>query len=250
MILVISPTLVLAQTLTLVPANSNPGTSVSMNLALVGGGAPAALQWNLSYPTAAVTSITVSTGAAATAAGKTVMCAPAGTGTYACVLAGLNQNGIADGTVATANITLASGVTGAVPFGVGSALGATPLGAAQAVTATGSTIHVGGTPPPPPAPPATPVLSGFSCALPSNGQFNPGDTATCTVAFSAAATTATDVALTSDHQHIVQVPSTVTIARGSTTASFTATAGHGGTAHLTAAYAGVTLDVTLVVSGG
>ena len=79
-----------------------------MNLALVSGGAPAALQWQLSYPTAAVTSITVSTGAAATAAGKTVMCVPAGTGTYTCVMAGLNNNGIADGTVATANITLAS----------------------------------------------------------------------------------------------------------------------------------------------
>jgi hypothetical protein len=224
-----------------------------MNLALVSGGAPAALQWNLSYPTAAVTSITVSTGAAATAAGKTVMCAPAGTGSYACVLAGFNQNGIADGTVATANITLASGATGDVQIGVGSALGATALGTAQAVTATGNTIHVGGTPPPPPPPPpppATPVLSGFSCALPSNGQFNPGNTATCTVALSAAATAATDVALTSDHQHIVQVPSTVTIATGSTSASFTATAGHGGTAHLTAAYAGVTLKVTLVVGGG
>ena len=129
-------------------------------------------------------------------------------------------------------------------IGVGSGLGATALGAAQAVTATGNTIHVGGTPPPPPA---TPVLSGFSCALPSNGQFNPGDTATCTVALSAAATAATDVALTSDHQNIVQVPSTVTIATGSTSASFTATAGHKGTANLTAAYAGVTLNVTLVV---
>ena len=66
----------------------------------------------------------------------------------------------------------------------------------------------------------------------------------------APATAATDVALTSDHHHIVQVPSTVTIAKGSTSASFTATAGHGGTAHLTAAYAGVTLKVTLVVGGG
>ena len=93
-------------------------------------------------------------------------------------------------------------------------------------------------------------MSGFSCALPSNGQFNPGDTATCTVALSAAATAAADVALASDHQRIVQVPSTVTIAAGSTSASFTATAaGHEGTAHLTAAYAGVTLKVTLVVGG-
>ena len=138
MIPVISPTLALAQTLMLAPASGNPGTSVSMNLALVSGGAPAALQWQLSYPTAAVTSITVSTGTAATAAGKTVMCAPAGTGTYICVLVGLNQNGIADGTVATANITLASGATGDVQIGVGSALGATALGAAQAVTATGN----------------------------------------------------------------------------------------------------------------
>jgi hypothetical protein len=218
-----------------------------MNLALVSGGAPAALGWKLSYPNAAVTGITVSTGAAATAAGKTVMCAPAGTGSYACVLAGLNQNGIADGTVATANITLTSGATGDVQIGVGSALGATALGAAQAVTATGNTIHVGGTPPPPPA---TPVLSGFSCALPSNGEFNPGDTATCTVALSAPATAAADVALASDHQRIGQVPSNVTIAKGSTSASFTGTAGHGGTAHPTAAYAGVTLNVTLVVSSG
>jgi hypothetical protein len=77
-----------------------------------------------------VTSITVSTGAAATAAGKTVMWAPAGTGSYACVMAGLNQNGIADGTVATANITLTSGATGDVQIGVDSALGATALGAA------------------------------------------------------------------------------------------------------------------------
>jgi hypothetical protein len=59
------------------------------------------------------------------------------------------------------------------------------------------------------------------------------------------------VALASDHQRIGQVPSNVRIAKGNTSASFTATAaGHGGTAHLTAAYAGVTLDVTLVVSGG
>jgi hypothetical protein len=247
MILAISPTLVLAQTLTLAPASGNPGNSISMNLALVSGGAPAALEWNLSYPTAAVTSITVSTGAAATAAGKTVMCVPAGTGTYTCVMAGLNNNGIADGTVATANRTLASGATGDVQIGVGSALGATPLGTAQAVTATGNTIHVGGTPPPPPP---TPVLSGFSCTLPSNSAFNPGDTATCTVALSAAATAAADVALASDDQRIVQVPSNVTIAKGSTSASFTATAGHKGTAHLTAAYAGVTLDVTLLVVGG
>jgi hypothetical protein len=91
-------------------------------------------------------------------------------------------------------------------------------------------------------------LSGLSCTLPSDGAFNPGDTATCTVALSAAATAATDVALTSDH-HIVQVPSTVTIVKGSTSASFTATADHKGTAQLTAAYAGVTLEVTLVVSG-
>jgi hypothetical protein len=137
MIPVISPTLAFAQTLMLAPASGNPGTSVSMNLALVSGGAPAALQWQLSYPTPAVTSITVSTGAAATAAGKAVMCAPAGTGTYICMLVGLNQNGIADGTVPTANITLASGATGDVQIDVGSALGATPLGAGQAVTATG-----------------------------------------------------------------------------------------------------------------
>ena len=58
-----------------------------------------------------------------------------------------------------------------------------------------------------------------------------------------AATAAADVALTSDHHHIVQVPSIVTIAKGSTSASFTATAGHGGTAHLTAADASVTLVV-------
>jgi hypothetical protein len=57
------------------------------------------------------------------------------------------------------------------------------------------------------------------------------------------------VALDSDNQRIVQVPSNVTIAKDSTSASFAATAGHAGTAHLTASYAGVTLFVTLVVGG-
>src|ERR1700733_5490188 len=61
--------------LSLASGSAVQGSSVSLNLSLSGAtNAPASLQWTLSYPTAAIASLSTTAGSALTAAGDTLSC--------------------------------------------------------------------------------------------------------------------------------------------------------------------------------
>src|SRR5689334_816779 len=100
-----------AQTATLQLSSSSAarGATVNVPLSYTSNGAQAAgVQWTFSYPQTDFSSVNVSTGPSASAAGKTVTCNSASPGQYACVAFGQNQNLIADGVVATATLTVAA----------------------------------------------------------------------------------------------------------------------------------------------
>src|SRR5579863_2881786 len=74
-------------------------TSLNLSLAPQAGTSVAALQWTFTY-SSAVSNISVVAGLASTAAGKTISCT-SGSGSYTCIVSGLNSNPIGAGVVAT-----------------------------------------------------------------------------------------------------------------------------------------------------
>jgi len=119
---------------------ASQGSSVTLNLSLTSpaGGEPAGIQWTLTYAPSNVVSITASAGASATAASKSISC-NAGTGSYACLIAGPNSTAIQNGVVAVVTVTLAPGVTG-VAVEVTNTLGASPNGTALPISGAGVTV--------------------------------------------------------------------------------------------------------------
>jgi hypothetical protein len=108
---------------------------------------PAALQWRLQYPAAAVTALTATAGPTAVAAGKKIECASTA-GSSRCVLVGLNANTIANGVVANIVVKLATNVAGAsIPLTVSNPLTASTAGDAIATTSTSGLITIGTQPP-------------------------------------------------------------------------------------------------------
>ncbi len=87
-----------------------PDSTLLFNISITGGTKPAALQWTLDYYLANVPGITVTTGPAATAAGKSVSCSNL-PGSVTCIVAGPNNTGIADGVVAQAIVQIAASAT-------------------------------------------------------------------------------------------------------------------------------------------
>ena len=155
--------------LTLSSGSTAAGSTVSLNLSLnsPAGNEPAGLQWAFSYPTASLAQISVSAGSAASAAGKSLVCAGSA-GVYTCILSGINSNVIQNGVVATANLTLASTASGTVSIGVSNPQAASLTGYPIGSSSTGGTITV--------AAPAT--LSSLTCIPLTVGS---GGTSACTV---------------------------------------------------------------------
>src|SRR6266542_575660 len=91
-------------------ATLNSTVTLPLNVASTSGSEPAGLQWTILYSTTDFSSITAAAGAAASAAGKGIDCASIGPGQYTCVLAGINQNTISNGTAATVTLRV-SGTT-------------------------------------------------------------------------------------------------------------------------------------------
>ncbi|MBI3473796.1 MAG: hypothetical protein HY013_20770 [Candidatus Solibacter usitatus] len=136
------------------------GAAVSLNLTLSGGASPAGLQWTTGYVAADISSVTVTDGPAATAAGKSATCAGSA-GVYTCVLVGVNGNVIADGVVAVVQVTIASGAvfaSTAVPLSgvVAASLG----GDAIAASSSGGTVTRLASAATPPAPVSVTPSSG------------------------------------------------------------------------------------------
>ena len=162
-----------AQSLTLVSAGEQADNSILLNLVLSTSGIqPAALQFAFSYSDAAIASLSVSGGPALTTPQKSLYCG-GNAANYICVAAGINDNTISDGVIATVSVTLASGVT-AASIAVGNSLGADSDGNALSVAASGS-LNV------------SPVSMSVVCSPPAlSFVFTPGGAApadeTCTIA--------------------------------------------------------------------
>ena len=117
---------------------------VSLNVALTmaPGAGPAAIQWTLNYPAAAVAQIVAVAGPAAGAANKTLTCAG-----NRCVLWGLDAQTIQTGVVAVVTVELA-GAPGAVAFQLTEALAASPLAGPILISAANAPLVVSTNPPP------------------------------------------------------------------------------------------------------
>jgi hypothetical protein len=91
--------------LSLLGGSGAPGESVTLTVGITynGGTRPAAVQWDLNYSTADLAvgnGIFFSTGAAASAAGKSVTCRTPQPGNVRCIVWGLNKASIGDGALA------------------------------------------------------------------------------------------------------------------------------------------------------
>src|SRR5215213_9763211 len=85
-------------------ATATSGTvSLGLNLSSLADSETAALQWKLTYPAGNVIAISAAAGQAAINAGKTLSCFP-DSGTYTCMLSGLNANTVSDGVVAVVDL--------------------------------------------------------------------------------------------------------------------------------------------------
>ncbi len=217
-----------------------PGSNVTLNLTLSAGGTqPAALQWTLQYSATDITSVTASIGAAASASGKSLTCTSS-SGSAMCVIFGLNQSTIADGTVAQLTFAVAPGTTS-----TSSAIQLTQVvlsdaaGANIPVSANGGSITV--------VQPAA-VVSGLNC---SPATLNPSGTASCVVTLSKSAPASGLAIAISSNSTSVSVPASVTALAGATSASFTATAGSftsDSSAHITASLSGSTALASLALT--
>jgi uncharacterized protein (TIGR03437 family) len=195
-------------------ASSVPGgtVSVSISLATTGGAQPAAVQWTMGYAASNVSGVSVSAGSSLTAAGKSVMCSPNSTGTI-CVAYGMNTSVVSNGLLATATFQIAPGIlVTSVPVQMTAVSAATSSGIPIAGSGTGGIISI--------TQPVSPAVSSLSCAP---ATVNAPGSATCTVALSSAALTGGFNVVLSSQNSATTVPSTISVAAGASSATFSAT---------------------------
>jgi hypothetical protein len=123
---------------------SAPNQPVTLNVTLSSGGsAMSGVQFDLQYDAAAL-NVTVSTGAAAGSAGKEAHSNVLQAGRQRVLIVGLNQTSIADGVVATLQVSLkspaAAGKT--FPITITAPAGTTAKAQAVAVTAANGSVQV------------------------------------------------------------------------------------------------------------
>lgn len=186
--------------------------SLPISIASRTGQLPAALQFDLKWTAAEISSVSFAIGPAGTAAGKTIQCAaqPTTPPSQRCVISGLNANGITDGVVAFANLTTSltsQSTTTLALFGtVSASIGASAI--PSVVLAGGGVVAM----------PA--LLAAVACSQPDIWT---GAAVTCTATLNKPAPTGgATVALSSDSL-LVTTPASVSIAAGATAAGFTIT---------------------------
>jgi hypothetical protein len=115
-----------------------PGADVALDLTFTPGDTDvSALQFSLALP-AALTFVSAADGAAATAAGKSVVC---GNGT--CLVFGINTNVIAEGVIATVTLHVsADAVAGAAPVGLTGLVASTPGGTSTPLSGTDGAVTI------------------------------------------------------------------------------------------------------------
>jgi len=201
----------------------------STNIVTPPGGATG-LQWSFSF-SSDVTLVTVAADASLTSAGKSLSCSGNN-----CLIAGLNSNVIADGTVATVTFQIAaSPLSNPIPIQLTNVIATTGLGSPITSSGVGGAISL----------PVSVSLSGLSCtSLTIN---TPGSTP-CTVTLTGTAPLGGFAVLLSSNNTSLTVPASVSVAAGQTTNSFTATGAQVSTnqsAIVTASAGSVNLTKTL-----
>lgn len=215
------------------PSSGVSGTpSTTVNFAIQSSTSrlqPAAEQFTLSAPSATIASFTVTAGAAATAAAKTISCAiptnpppPTGTTQLNCVVAGINTTTMANGTIANVAAVLASTApagTATITLSGISVSNAAGNAILSSISVPTLTLTV------------SPTMA-MTCAPDTNSvpnavanQAEPGEPITCSATFSSALSAATVVTLVSNATVSpgVTVPASVTVASGASSQTFTAT---------------------------
>ena len=196
------------------------GGSVSLNLSLsASGGAPAGLQWTISFVPTDATSVAVAAGTELKGAGQTLTCNSA-SGSVTCLATGTTGLTISNGVVATVTVTLSPATSGStVPIVLSSAAVAFPNGSGMS---NGSTDTISTTSGAVTVLNWQPALSSLQCSPTSLAS---GASSTCTVALAQAAPSGGTVVSLSSNSTTLPVPASVTVAAGSSSGTFTATAG-------------------------
>jgi hypothetical protein len=191
-----------------------PGASVTLTVSLNsnGGTPPAAIEWDFSYAGSVLSpgpGTYYTTGAAASAAGKSATCNVISAGDVRCVVAGLNTTAIGNGAVAKVTFQIAAGATiASSPVALTSPSAADGNGNLVTITAGSATVSI--------LQSATPVPTALAC---SSSSVTAPTTSTCTVTLNAAPSSNTIVTLSSSTASAV-VPASVTVSAGATTATF------------------------------
>ncbi len=132
---------VLAQSLSITaPAKVKAGTIAGFSVDLTPGTPVAGLQWTFNYP-AGVPGVSWNTGAASTAAGKSVSCAPP-SASQICLSIGFNTTNFGAGQIATASIPIPLAIRGPITFSLTNVIGSDASGNAVAVTGGTATVTV------------------------------------------------------------------------------------------------------------
>ncbi|MBZ5595029.1 MAG: hypothetical protein LAP39_22530 [Acidobacteriia bacterium] len=185
------------------------GASVSLNLSLIvtPGSEPAALEWTYSYAAKDFTAVSVTAGPAAVAAGKSVSCAGS-SGSYTCLLFGLNNTALTSGVVASATFTVSPTTTDtSATIPVINTSGATVSSTPVSVTATSGQVTI------------TPnaAVTGLTC---SPATITTPGSAACKTALAAPAPAGgATIALRGGTANF-SIPSSVAVAAGATSAGF------------------------------
>jgi uncharacterized protein (TIGR03437 family) len=204
------------------------GGRVVLNLSFKSAAAPqtqpAGLEWALAFSAQSVANISVSPGPGAIAAGKSIACNQAN-GTYSCLAIGLNSNPILSGSIAKMTVTLAPAYKGLASFGVINTEGVTVDGTAVPVSGKGATL----------------IVYGITSLVCSPTNVPSASSTDCTIAMSPAAPSGGAKISLASSTPMLMVPAAVIMPAGSTTAIFSAQAGHVSMkrrAILTASYSG------------
>ncbi len=211
-----------------------PGGAVTIDIRMAGGAQPASVQWSLAFADSDFAFASITPGAAATAAGKTLACHGAA-GAQTCAVSGLNLNGIGDGVLATASFTLASGGGLVRPLQL-AGLAASAAGELVPTTAENGSVTIV-------VPPVVPTQ--LTC---SPGSLVAPGTSNCTITLSGFAPAGGIAATLASSVTAAAVPATVAIPAGSSSATFPVSVGTltaDSSATLTAAVNGGSVSATL-----
>ena len=174
---------------------------------------PSALEWTLTYSTSALSGMKLTAGTALSSSGKSLSCASGGTGQVRCIMWGENTKFIPNGVLATANFAVSLHAPASSVLGLTGLTAVSGTAKTVPATASGATLTIR---------PAA-KISKLSCAATS--ILSLGKT-TCTVTLTSAAIETVSVALgLGANSAKVTIPSSVRVSAGSSSASFTLSAG-------------------------